>query len=77
MLNNEDSELTLKKVVNVFDIINLKILHDIIEYLIMTNILIKIIVQISYYFDNVYVFDSENDIFMSNFENFYRYYFFF
>ena len=74
LLNNEDSKLISKKFVNIFDAINLKILHDIIRYLIMTNILIKMIMQISYHFDNIYVFNSENDIFISNFENLHRFY---
>jgi len=74
LLNNENSELTLKKIVNIFDVINLKILYNIIRYLIMTNILIKMIVQMSYHFNNIYVFNSENDIFMSNFENLHRFY---
>ena len=74
LLNNKNSESTLKKVINIFDVINLKILHNIIRYLITTNILIKIIMQMSYYFNNVYIFDSENDIFISNFEDLHRFY---
>ncbi len=74
LLNNGDPEPTPEKVANVFGAMEPKILRDITGYLITTNILIKVIVQMPHHFDSVYEFDPENGIFMPNFEDLHRSY---